>query len=246
MVVVNPFILTIGLSLYFFRRYVPPRWVALTILVFALLAIPLTGAYRNIAKTGDWNQIQELRPRENLKNLVEKGKILELRNAAMMMEAAVQTRQYAYGTDYWNTLVFRFVPAQLIGRTFKDSLQLKLSKSKQELKSLYNYKMPNGSTPTGIGDAFVQFDYFGCLFFFIIAHLFKNLWNSSIYRNSIFSQIFYVSLVAPALLSVTHGTVRFLPDLLFRLIFIGGVIIYSQNKDLRNTSQMHLEEIIEE
>jgi len=243
------FILTLGLSLYFFRRYVPPRWVALTILVFALLAIPLAGAYRNIAKTGDWNQIQELRPRENLKNLVEKGKILELRNAAMMMEAAVQTRQYAYGTDYWNTLVFRFVPAQLIGHNFKDSLQIKLSKSKYDLKTLYNYKIPNGSTPTGIGDAFVQFDYFGCLFFFIIAYLFKSLWISAIYRNSIVSQIFYVSLVAPALLSVTHGTVRFFPDLLFRLIFIGAVIIYSQNKSLINYSPKYLVEggdVIEE
>jgi len=223
------FILTIGLSLYYFRRYVPPRWLALTLIVIALVAIPLTGAYRGIAKTGDWSQLLELRPGENLKTFVEKGKTLELRNAALLMDAAVQTGQYGYGTDYWNSLVFRFVPAQLIGRDLKNALQIKLSKSKQDLKDLYNYTVHTGTTTTGIGDSFVQFDYLGCLFFLILSYLFKSLWISAIYKNSTVSQIFYVTLVAPALLSVTHGTVRFFPDLLFRFIFIGAVIIYSRS-----------------
>jgi hypothetical protein len=227
------FILTIGLSLYYFRRYVPPRWLALTLIVIALVAIPLTGAYRGIAKTGDWSQLLELRPGENLKVLVEKGKTLELRNAALLMDAAVQTGQYGYGTDYWNSLVFRFVPAQLIGRDFKNALQIKLSKSKQDLQDLYNYTAHTGTTTTGIGDSFVQFDYLGCLFFLILSYLFKSLWSSAIYKNSTVSQIFYVSLVAPALISVTHGTVRFFPDLLFRLIFIGSVIIYSRSMPLK-------------
>jgi hypothetical protein len=84
-------------------------------------------------------------------------------------------------------------------------------------------------------------------FFFLLACFFKLLWVSAIYRNSIVSQIFYVSLVAPALISITHGTVRFLPDLVFRLTFIGLLIIYSRNKYLiNNSNQMHLEEVIEE
>jgi len=239
------FLLTIGLSLYYFRRYVPPRWLALTLIVIALFAIPLTGTYRGLAKTGDWSQLVELRPGENLKNFVEKGKILELRNAALLMDAAVKTRQYGYGTGYWNNLVFRFVPAQLLGRNLKDALQIKLAK--YDLKNIYNYSIHTGTTPTGIGDAFVQFDYLGCVFFFLLACLFKLLWVSAIYRNSIVSQIFYVSLVAPALISITHATVRFFPDLVFRLIFIGLLIIYSRNKYLiNNSNQMHLEEVIEE
>jgi hypothetical protein len=161
------------------------------------------------------------------------------------MDAAVKTRQYGYGTGYWNNLVFRFVPAQLLGRNLKDALQIKLAK--YDLKNIYNYSIHTGTTPTGIGDAFVQFDYLGCVFFFLLACLFKLLWVSAIYRNSIVSQIFYVSLVAPALISITHATVRFFPDLVFRLIFIGLLIIYSRNKYLiNNSNQMHLEEVIEE
>jgi hypothetical protein len=60
------FILTIGLSLYFVHRLVPPRWVAVCLVVLALFAIPLTASYRTIAKTGDWNQLSQLNPLESL------------------------------------------------------------------------------------------------------------------------------------------------------------------------------------
>lgn len=221
-------ILTIGLSLYFIRRLVPPRWLVITFVIIALFAIPLTGTYRAIAKTGDWNKLQEIKPLESLESFVQEGEVLELRNAALLMDAAVQTQQYGYGIEYWNTLVFRFIPAQLVGKNLKILLQFETPK--YDLKSMYGYKMITGITITGIGDSFTQFDYLGCLFFFISAILFKNLWLSSNYRNSIVSQIFYVSLFSPAMLSVTHGTVRFIPDLVFNFIFIAFLVIYSRQK----------------
>ncbi|NEP01924.1 MAG: hypothetical protein F6K58_25360 [Symploca sp. SIO2E9] len=224
------FILTIGLSLYFFSRLVPPRWLVLTMLLFALIAIPLVGTYRYIAKTGQWNQLLELQPLEHLNNFVEEGEILELRNAAVLMDAAVQTGQYGYGTDYWNTLVFRFVPAQLVGSDLKNALQIKLYK--YDLQTLYNYSIHTGTTPTGIADTFIQFDYLGCFVFFILAYSFKNLWISAVYQNSVISQVFYISLFSPSMISLTHGTTRFLADLLFRLFFVGAVIIYSQSHNI--------------
>jgi hypothetical protein len=48
--------------------------LALTLIVIALFAIPLTGTYRGLAKTGDWSQLVELRPGENLKILLKKVK----------------------------------------------------------------------------------------------------------------------------------------------------------------------------
>jgi hypothetical protein len=222
------FILTIGLSLYFICKLVPPRWLVITFVIIALLAIPLTGTYRAIAKTGDWSKLQEIKPLETLESFVQEGEGLELMNAALLMDAAVQTNQYGYGVEYWNTFVFRFIPAQLVGVNFKKSLQFQLAN--YDLKTLYRYNIPLGSTLTGIGDSFTQFDYFGCLFFFFIAHFFKNLWLSANYRNSIVSQIFYVSLFSPAMLSVTHGTVKFIPDLVFNFIFIGALVIYSRQK----------------
>jgi hypothetical protein len=230
------FVLAIGLSLYFVRRFVPPRWVAVTLVILALFAIPLTGTYRTIAKTGKWEQLYQIKPLESLSAFVEEGEFLELRNAALLMDAAVQTNQYGYGTDYWNTLVFRFIPAQLVGKSFKDFLQIKLVN--YDLESMYRYKLQVGLTITGIGDSFTQFDYLGCFFFFLIAYLFKNLWISAIYRDSIISQIFYVSLFAPAMISVTHETARFLPDLLFNFIFFGALTLYSRQKSIARTEDL--------
>ena len=222
------FILTIGLSIYFIRKLVPPRWLVITFVIIALLAIPLTGTYRAIAKTGDWSKLQEIKPLETLESFVQEGEGLELMNAALLMDAAVKTNQYGYGVEYWNTFVFRFIPAQLVGVNFKKSLQFQLAN--YDLKTLYRYNIPLGSTLTGIGDSFTQFDYLGCLFFFFIANFFKNLWLSANYRNSIISQLFYVSLFSPAMLSITHGTVKFIPDLVFNFIFLGALVIYSRQK----------------
>jgi hypothetical protein len=81
-----------------------------------------------------------------------------------------------------------------------------------------------------MGDAFVQFDYLGSLFFGLLAYFFKNLWMSAIYRDSRVSQLFYVSLASPAMLSITHGTVRFTSDIFFYSVFIGALILYSRLK----------------
>lgn len=221
------FILTIGLSLYYFRQYVPPRWLVIAMIAIALLVIPLTSNYRSIATTGNWGQILDLQPVDNLHSFIEKGQILELRNAALLMDASVKTGQYGYGTDYWNTLVFRFVPAQIVGHDLKNYLNI--HPHYYQLKSLYNYSIPNGSTPTGIADSFIQFDYFGCLFFASLGFFLKNIWVSAVSRKSIFSQILYISLISPAMISVTHGTVGFPPDLLFYCIFLGALIVYSRD-----------------
>lgn len=221
------FILTIGLSLYYFRRYIPPRWLVIAMIAIALLVIPLTSNYRSIATTGNWGQLLDLQPVENLHSFIEKGQILELRNAALLMDASVKTGQYGYGTDYWNTLVFRFIPAQIVGYDLKNSLNM--HPHSYQLKTLYNYSIPIGSTPTGIADSFIQFDYFGCLFFAFLGVFFKNIWVSAVDRKNTFSQILYISLISPAMISVTHGTVGFAPDLLFYCIFLGTLIVYSRD-----------------
>ena len=228
------FIITLGLCFYYTLRYIPPRWLVISLIVFTLFAIPLTATYRNIAKTGDWNKLTELQPIEYLQNYVEKAQILELRNAALLMDAAVKTRQYGYGTDYWNKLVFSFVPAQLVGRDLKNSLMIKLYE--YDLNRLYNYKIHTGNTTTGIGDSFIQFDYFGCIFFGLLSYFFKIFWISSSRRKILTSQIFYISLFAPSMLCVTHGTVNFISDVLFNLIFIGLIILYSRKKNIQTYS----------
>lgn len=232
------FILTIAICLYYFYRYLPPRWLVITILIFTLLAIPLIGSYRQISKSGNWNKLTQLNPVENIQNYIEQGKFLELKNAAVLMDATVKNSNYGYGTNYWNRLVDNYIPGQLVGREFKKSL--KIGVDSRSIRSINNYRFYTGSTITGIADSFVEFDYFGCLFFFMAAYMFKNLWVSAIYNRSFLSQIVYITLINTSLLWVTHGTTRFFADVLFCMIFIGGIFIYAYRKSSINVKQTSL------
>lgn len=226
-------ILTFGLAFYFCLRYLPPRFLVIGSVVFAMAAIPLIGQYRSIFYSGDLSKFAEIDFFSALQNQVDTGDILELRNGALYMDAAVRSGNYGFGLGYWNTLVFQFIPAQLLGRAFKEDLQLRLTNF--DLGALYNYEAPIGLTPTGISDSFVEFDYFGCLFFFFLGYLFKNLWVSATIGNSIVSRILYISLLAPALKSVTHTTAVCVSDSMFRLIFTSCLFLYAYKRQVRQT-----------
>jgi hypothetical protein len=227
---------TLALALFYERRYVPPRWLIIFLVFFAMIMLPLIGLYRGEL----WVQIFS----GNLANIdfmeginrVLSGQTLELRNAAVFMDAAERTGRYGYGTGYWDEIVFRYIPGQIIGSSLKESLQFNLSQ--YDLTDLYGYRLQLGLTTTGIGDSFVEFSYFGCLFFGLIAYLYKHIWLLSAYRNCTFSQILYAGLLAPSIVGVTHGTYRFLQDAIFQVIFIGLASYYSKKTKVNQLTRM--------
>ncbi len=223
------FVVAAGLTLFFYKGYVPPRWLVTSVLVFTLIVIPLTGAYREIAGSGQWGQLQELNPIENLQTYVAEEENTELKNGAYLMEGTVDLDAYQYGTGLWDAVVFNFVPAQFLGKDFKDALMFRpFQDFVNKIPTLFAYDPIPGSTSTGIADAFLEFGYFGCLFFLFLGHFFKSLWASASSGSSIVSQILYAGLFAPALLTVTHGIFTFLPHLIFYFIFFGSVVWYAR------------------
>ena len=109
----------------------------------------------------------------------------ELKNATVLIAATRESGAYEYGASYWNRIVFRFVPAQFVGESFKNSLMV--GGTQRDLGDFtedeLGYRMPPGSTVTGIGDAFHEFSYLGCLFFAAMAYLFKDLWAAASQAN---------------------------------------------------------------
>jgi hypothetical protein len=231
--VIGAIVLTFGLALYFCLQYLPSRVLVIGSILFAMVVIPFIGEYRNIASSGDWNRLAETDLLASLQNQVDSGEILELRSGALYMDAAVHSGSYGYGIGYWNILVFQFIPAQLLGKSFKDDLQLRLTEF--DIGTLYHYAAPIGLTPTGVSDSFVEFDYFGCLFFFLLGYLFKNVWVSATAGNSIVGRISYISLLAPALKAVTHTTAVCVSDSTFRVIFLGCLFFYAHKRQYRQT-----------
>jgi hypothetical protein len=220
----------IGLSFWLVRRYIPPRWLVITAIVTMTFLIPLVGALRGHFWTflfsGNWQEVLSS-SFQSFASLQTGTKTLELRNAALLMDAAERTGIYGYGTGFWDSIVFQYVPGQIVGYEFKQSLQFKLL-SFDLLGQFYGYTIPNGSTITGVGDSFLDFSYLGFLVFALIGYIFKNLWISSFYHESTVSRLLYMGLVSPAMLGVTHGIGRFLQEAIFQVFFISLVTYYSR------------------
>jgi hypothetical protein len=222
-------IVIIGLSLFLVRRYIPPRGLVIFSVFSIAFLIPLFGEMREnfwpLLFKGDWEGIVSLS--QSAFNNVLGGEILELRNAAMFMDASEKLGLYGYGTGWWDSIVFQYVPGQIVGYGLKNSLQFKLF-SVEILQDLYGYVVPNGSTFTGIGDSFMELGYMGFLTFALIAYIFKTLYISAVYQSSIASQLLYMGLVSPAMVGLTHGIGRFWQEALFQTIFIGIMIYYAR------------------
>ena len=230
------FLIIIGLSFWFVKRYVPPKVIFIILIVLGLYIIPLIGQLRedtwSLVAKRDWQTLASS-SQESLE-LVMEGDILELKNAALIMDSSVKTGQYGYGTGYWDALVFQFVPGQIIGHDVKRSLQFQWGTGGRYLSYFYRYFMPSGTTPTGIGDSFQEFDYFGCLVFAFIGALFKTLWLSAKYYQSKFSILLYIGLMSPAMVAITHGTGRFIQEAVFQLIFV-GLTVYLSRSNISST-----------
>jgi hypothetical protein len=216
----------IGATLFFERKILPPRLLVLGTVISAVVLIPIFGLLR----FGFWEQLfsGQLTVAQLQRALdgVLSGKVLELRNAAVVIEYVNQKDIYGLGSGYWNSLVFQFIPAQIFGKLFKDSLYIQTGLSgsdfQQSLAYYFSYSFSIGTTPTGIGDSFMEFGYFGCFLFGLLAYFFKNLWVSATYYKGSFSRIIYVSIISCSHWMVTHGTYTFFAS---NLVFQGLVLI---------------------
>lgn len=227
------FVLIVGLAIYFQRRWMPPRWALPLGVVIATLIIPAAGTYRRLSKEWGRNAVRQIEFVDNFKRFVtEPAQVLELRNAAATISATDLTGDHQYGSAYWNHLVFRFVPAQIVGKDFKDAISIGEASDFKEKKILANgYEAVPGSTITGMGDSYQQFGYFGCIFFVGMAVIFKTLWRVSHSSNALFPQLLYVLSCTSAMRAVTHWTQDFLPGILYYLIFLTMAMLYARRRD---------------
>lgn len=229
----------IGVSLLFVKRIAPPRLLVITVVVTAAFLIPLIGQLRGefwaqlFAGNLDVESISS-----GLDRILLEGDVLELRNGAMLLEVSNHLQKFGLGTGFWNDIVFQYVPGQLVGYDVKQALQLDFGVSQTDLINFFGTAFSPGSTKTGIGDSYAEFGYFGCLVFGAIAYLYRHIWISAFYFNSIIAQILYVGLLSPALVGVTHGIGRFLQDAIFQIIFVGMAARYAR-ENTKNLPDFH-------
>jgi hypothetical protein len=212
------FLVVMALVLYFEKGIVLDRALSLSAVLFAAFLIPVLALIRqefwSYFLSGDLESI----PFTESMGRVLRGDILELRNAAAAIEGTLSSDGYGFGAGYWNALIFRYVPGQIVGFELKNSLMLRVGTNPFEA---IGYVTETGTTLTAIGDTFTQFGYFGCFFFFLQGVLFKNLWVLATERKSLMAQICYIAVMPVTLVEVTHGSVWFVQGsaIVFLLVY---------------------------
>jgi hypothetical protein len=225
-------IFTIAFMFFLFRQMRLSRVLTIFVILAATICIPLAGEYRTLVDNGGIRAVAEFNPVAGFLNYTDDASILELRNAALLMEAVEKSGRYRLGMGYWDNVVFRFVPAQILGKDFKDKLMFE--PSGEEMVNRFEsvgYTAPVGSTITGIADSFTEFGYFGCLIFAVMGSVLKSIWLS-LYRcngNSL-APVVYTQISVAAMISVTHQTYNFAPTLIYYALFLTPVALYARKR----------------
>ncbi len=207
-----------------------PRTAVIVTVVAAALAIGSVGAYRQIVVSPsgerDWSRLTQVDPIETFRQTALEGST-ETVSGIYLMAAGAHDRAFDFGLYHWNSLVFNYVPAQLFGADFKESLYLPLPDLVETAARLYGFRPVTGTTVTGMVDCFSSFWYLGCLKFFLIAAAMQWLYQCALH-GSLMAESCYLFMMCMALHAITHHTQWFISPWVHMLFFWFPVMLYAR------------------
>jgi hypothetical protein len=170
---------------------------------------------------------------------------MEMKAAAYQMAVIDRLDAHDYGIYHWNRLVFRYVPAQLLGRSFKEAMYLRINGENTRILATdlndqtyehFGYRKGMGLTTGGITDAYGSFWYFGFVKFVVIAAIMKRLYLSA-RRGSFTHQVFYLILIVPAMHIVSHNTNWFFGIMPHMVAFLLPALLYARSRPSEKPKQ---------
>jgi hypothetical protein len=124
----------------------------------------------------------------------------EFFNAAWMTELVSRNGAYQYGAGVYNYLVAAFVPKLIVGENWKEGLFLASPRWDLETND-FGWRIRYGANMSGPASAFIQFWFFGCLWFYFLARFMKRLWLQAV-SGDLFAQCMYAGCLVHAMQSV--------------------------------------------
>lgn len=212
------------LASWFARRVIVPRIVIICGMPVAALVIFGVGALRGIAsETGEWKMpsLAQITAIDfwSFTPFATDHATPELTNALYLVRLADQWNFHTYGAGSWNRIIFQYVPAQLVGAEVKNRLMFDLGVAERLYNQLY-YAGSTGATSTAMGDAYLEFGFFGVMFFVAVAYVMGRWWVRA-NRGDVWAATFYACGLAPALIMPTAYAFYF-----FNVMILYGGAIY--------------------
>ncbi|HEV7250448.1 MAG TPA: hypothetical protein VGN93_25980 [Shinella sp.] len=221
--------LMVALAFWFHRGWAVPRSLVSLSLVFAMAGLVSVGEYRAATYYNgapDWRAVLEINPVENWQKLLKQGGP-EFRNLVFSMASISENQAYDFGISHWNSVVFVYVPAQLVGSKIKESLYI-------DTPSVYSrdYDPAPGTTPTGMMDSFASFSYFGCLKFALMAGILSWIYFCAMQGNTSMRLLYMLS-ATPAMLAITHFTNEIVIAWVHMAVFLIPGLLYAGMRPAR-------------
>jgi hypothetical protein len=201
-------------SLWFIKKIAVPRIVLVWSVVLGLLFINGIGIYRGIMSQKEVSFSDRMQQAidadylQSSKSLVEEPGP-EFVNYITYRDIYESECAFDFGLKHWNLLVFNFVPAQIVGRSVKNSFLLPIANIFKIAEEKRGYLPTTGSTLTGYCDSFGSFWWFGFIKYMLIGWVMARLYQSAI-CGYFFGQFLYVFSLNAAMHAITHTTHKFL------------------------------------
>jgi hypothetical protein len=222
--------LTVVLVLLFWRRRVPPFWVLLAgASVAAILSLNI-GMLRSSIGRPLGERVAAFQKSAALaaithEGMARSGAAVELSNAAHFMEARSISGHFDLGLHFWNRLVFAWVPAQFLGRSFKNALMF----DEPDDATAMGFKKPNGTCETGIGEAYMSLWFFGAVLFFWLGSWMRKLWEGA-GRGSVVCQCMLCVFTMQAVLTFSSQLWSLVNAFTQFAVFVGPLLYWSRNR----------------
>jgi hypothetical protein len=230
------FLVMVALAFWFAQRKVVPRTVVLTVLIAGFIFNQSVSDYRQIARDADGPTVEEVLSipwMANVGDQLVEEEGTEVEAAAYQMAAVNESGGFDLGLFHWNRMVFTYVPAQLLGNSFKQSLYLtptvKAQSRNQSTYLQFNYDKQPGLTTTGMTDAYISFWYLGAIKFFVIAFLIAKMFKGA-NRGNVTAQLLCMLLMVPAIHAISHNTNWFFEPWVHMGVFLLLPLIYARSK----------------
>jgi len=174
--------------------------------------------YRTITKQQDrdWSSVAQIDWGKNIYNNIFSEKP-ELINAIYVIAAfSKKNRHLEYFSPYWNELINRYIPGQLIGKDVKVSLSVDIG---DPLWEEFQYTPGTGTSTVGAGEVFRMFGWFGFFVFLFYGYLMRYFYNRA-NQGSFSYLIIYAKFGAMIPIIVIFGTSFLFVDLILWFFLI--------------------------
>lgn len=218
----------ITLSFFFMRNLVLKRNALILVALLGMIGLFSTWQYRSLMQESNSlaATLNNINFADNFETISEEGGE-EVKNAVMMIDSVDDSFIFDFGAFNWNILIFNYVPAQLVGSDFKESLQINTVDPISIVHSRYEKAI--GATKTGLSDSFYSFWYFGWIKFFIIGYLMAIIYRKAVSNNFMW-QLFYMLILTSSLHAITHHTQWFFSPWVHIFIFLYPLLKFSETK----------------